>query len=80
MKTLGDARKLAENMVAIGKACGRNVRAVLSNMDVPLGMAIGNALEVQEAAEILQGPRMRRSARRVHDAGSQHGRALQRLG
>lgn len=55
MKTLGDARKLAENMVAIGKACGRNVRAVLSNMDVPLGMAIGNALEVQEAAEILQG-------------------------
>ena len=42
-------------MVAIGKACGRNVRAVLSNMDVPLGMAIGNALEVQEAAEILQG-------------------------
>ena len=80
MKTLGDARKLAENMVAIGKACGRNVRAVLSNMDVPLGMAIGNALEVQEAAEILPGPRMRRSARRVHDAGSQHGRALQRLG
>ena len=55
MKTLDDARKLAENMVAIGKACGRNVRAVLSNMDVPLGMAIGNALEVQEAAEILQG-------------------------
>ena len=49
------ARKLAENMVAIGKACGRNVRAVLSNMDVPLGMAIGNALEVREAAEILQG-------------------------
>lgn len=55
MKTLDDARKLASNMVAIGKACGRNVRAVLSNMDVPLGMAIGNALEVQEAAEILQG-------------------------
>ena len=55
MKTLDDARELAQNMVAIGKACGRNVRAVLSNMDVPLGMAIGNALEVQEAAEILQG-------------------------
>ena len=55
MKTLDDARKLAENMVAIGKACGRNVRAVLSNLDVPLGMAIGNALEVQEAAEFLQG-------------------------
>lgn len=55
MKTLGDARRLAENMVAIGKRCGRNVRAVLTNMDVPLGNYIGNALEVQEAAEVLQG-------------------------
>lgn len=55
MKTLDEARRLAENMVAIGKRCGRNVCAVLTNMDVPLGNYIGNALEVQEAAEILQG-------------------------
>lgn len=55
MKTLDDAKRLAENMVSIGKKCGRNVAAVLTNMDVPLGYAIGNALEVIEAAEILQG-------------------------
>ena len=55
MKTLEDGQKLAESMVRIGRACGRNVVAVMSNMDIPLGFYIGNALEVQEAAEILQG-------------------------
>ena len=55
MKTLEDARALAEEMVAIGKACGRNVAAVLSNMDVPLGSCVGNALEVMEAVEVLRG-------------------------
>lgn len=55
MKTLGDGRRLAENMVAIGKACGRNVTAVMTNMDIPLGNYIGNALEVIEAAQVLQG-------------------------
>ena len=55
MKTLEDGKKLAENMVAIGKACGRNVTAVMTNMDIPLGTHIGNALEVSEAVEVLQG-------------------------
>lgn len=55
MKTLEDGRRLAECMVRIGKACGRNVVAVLSNMDIPLGACVGNALEVREAVEVLQG-------------------------
>lgn len=55
MKTLDDARTLAEQMVAIGKGCGRNVCAVLTDMDTPLGFYIGNALEVMEASEVLQG-------------------------
>jgi len=55
MKTLEDARALAEEMVGIGKACGRNVAAVLSNMDIPLGYCVGNALEVMEAVEVLHG-------------------------
>ena len=42
-------------MVRIGKACGRNVVAVMSNMDIPLGFYIGNALEVREAVEVLRG-------------------------
>lgn len=55
MKTLEDAEKLAKEMVSIGKACGRNVAAVLSNMDIPLGFCVGNALEVMEAVEVLRG-------------------------
>ncbi len=55
MKTKEDAVKLAENMVKIGKGCGRNVTAVLTNMEVPLGSNIGNALEVKEAINVLRG-------------------------
>ena len=55
MKTLDDARALAEEMVAIGKRCGRRMAAVLSNMDTPLGHCVGNAIEVAEAAEVLRG-------------------------
>ena len=55
MKTEADGRALAQAMVDIGKACGRNVAAVLSNMDVPLGSCVGNALEVMEAVEVLRG-------------------------
>ena len=55
MKTKEDGRLLAEKMVEIGKRCGRNVAALITNMDVPLGNAIGNALEVREAMEVLQG-------------------------
>ena len=52
MKTLDAGRELAEHMVTIGKACGRNVTAVLTNMDVPLGHRIGNALEVEELKKV----------------------------
>ena len=54
MKTPEDAKTLARKMVDIGKACGRNVAAVLTDMDTPLGTNIGNALEVAEAARILR--------------------------
>ena len=55
MKTEADGRRLAEKMVAIGKACGRNVAALVTNMDIPLGNNVGNALEVLEAVEVLKG-------------------------
>lgn len=55
MKTTKDAEILAENMVKIGKGCKRNVTAVLTNMDIPLGRCIGNALEIKEAINILRG-------------------------
>ncbi len=54
MKTAEDAVLLSEKMVAIGKAAGRNVAAVISDMDTPLGKNIGNILEVKEAVEILK--------------------------
>ena len=47
-KTPADAEELADNMVRIGKACGRVVCALITDMDTPLGSAIGNALEVKE--------------------------------
>lgn len=55
MKNVEDARKLAHIMVDIGKRLGRNTKAVLSNMSEPLGLAVGNSLEVKEAIEALQG-------------------------
>ena len=55
MKNLSDAQHLAKLMVQIGDNCGRNVTAVLTNMEEPLGLAVGNALEVIEAINTLKG-------------------------
>ncbi len=55
MKTPEQATALAETMVSIGKKYGRRVAALITNMDVPLGNAVGNALEIREAIEVLRG-------------------------
>ena len=55
MKTLDDSKELAHAMVKIGNSVGRNTMAVISDMEQPLGYAIGNALEVQEAIDALKG-------------------------
>jgi pyrimidine-nucleoside phosphorylase len=55
MKRLEDACALAERMVEIGTACGKRVAALLTDMNQPLGNAVGNALEVIEAIEALKG-------------------------
>ena len=54
MKTLQDAHALAELMIKIGAAHGQHVVAILSDMNVPLGRSIGNRLEVDEVASLLQ--------------------------
>lgn len=55
MKTVDEARELAQTMVDLGKAVGRKTVAVITDMSQPLGRAIGNRLEILEALEILQG-------------------------
>lgn len=55
MKDLSSAVMLAETMVKIGEIVGRETKAVLTSMDEPLGFAIGNSLEVQEAVSVLAG-------------------------
>ena len=55
MKNLDDARALAKAMVTIGKGAGRDMFAFITDMDEPLGRAVGNALEVKEAIDTLKG-------------------------
>lgn len=55
MQTLDDAVRLASEMVRIGALVGRETKAVITSMDQPLGMAVGNSLEVVEAIEVLRG-------------------------
>jgi pyrimidine-nucleoside phosphorylase len=55
MKTLEDARALAETMQSLGRQAGREVVCLLTDMDQPLGAAVGNALEVREAHDTVRG-------------------------
>ncbi len=55
MKTLDEARQLAETMIALGREAGREVVCLLTDMDEPLGAAVGNALEVREALDTVRG-------------------------
>lgn len=55
MKEFSDSKLLAEKMVSIGKDLNKNIKAVISNMDQPLGCAVGNALEIKEVLDVLSG-------------------------
>ena len=55
LQTKKDAEKLSELMIKIGKVYHREVRTIISDMNVPLGYAVGNSLEVQEAIDVLKG-------------------------
>jgi len=55
MQIRTDARKLAKAMVALGNECGVNTRAILTDMNTPLGRAAGNWLEVKESVAVLEG-------------------------
>ena len=55
MKTAEQARELAEGLTRVGRLAGRKCAAVITDMDEPLGYAVGNALEVKEAIDVLAG-------------------------
>jgi len=55
MKTLEDSRALARRLIQIGTACGKRVEVVITDMNQPLGSAVGNAVEVIESIEVLKG-------------------------
>ncbi|MGA2010362.1 MAG: thymidine phosphorylase [Solirubrobacteraceae bacterium] len=62
MKSVGDARELAETCVALGTNSGRATRALITDMSQPLADTVGNAIEVREAIEVLRGERRSRFA------------------
>ena len=55
MKSESDARTLADALIRVGTRAGKRVSALLTNMDAPLGVAVGNALETREALDVLAG-------------------------
>lgn len=69
-KTIEDARELAKAMVDIGKHLNKNTKAIISNMEEPLGYAIGNILEVKEAVNTLKGNGPKDLVELCLDAGS----------
>jgi pyrimidine-nucleoside phosphorylase len=79
MKTLDDARELAETMIELGRRAGRETICVLTDMDQPLGQAVGNALEVREALATVRGEGPRDFTEIVLDACA-HLLALSDLG
>ncbi len=70
MQTKADARKLAQAMVALGNQCGTNTRAILTDMNTPLGRAAGNWLEVKESVACLEPHSSRREEAQTKNAES----------
>lgn len=70
MKDIKSARKLAKTMIEIGKLVGRETVCILTNMNEPLGYAIGNALEVMEAVQFLKGDMLEDVKQVVLELGS----------